>query len=367
MKKGMNVLVLGNQAGDPITHGSGSGQIAENFIFSPLQAVCDELGVPRIPNWAPFFRRCNKETGNCVSYIGLANTNGKWFGKEETEEGVAKRMATELKDIAMFDFDATLIFQGLQSGEGFDRSTLDWNQAVFRYLRLIPHPGKVIGSMVAPGPILTTNMRKYADAILFNVMPGQQYAYGLMNVMFGRANPSAKLSFTMPNVDNEQNMTQSQFPGDDGGRNSTYSEKHHFGYRWYDQHNVTPAFEFGHGLSYTSFLQSDWSFSASTRTMKLNVTNTGQLAGSEIVQLYVGYPETANVNGGYRSPKVLRGFSKVKDLKPGENREVTIQLDERAFAFWNVAKSAWDTDAGQYKIFVGSSSRDIKFETQIEI
>lgn len=120
---------------------------------------------------------------------------------------------------------------------------------------MIAKPGKVIGSMVSPGPILTNNMRKYADAILLNVFPGQQYSAGLMNVMFGRVNPSAKLTFTMPNVDNEQNMTTSQYPGDDHGMNSTYSEKHHFGYRWYDQYNVTPAFEFGFGLSYTQFEQ----------------------------------------------------------------------------------------------------------------
>lgn len=159
-------------------------------------------------------------------------------------------------------------------------------------------------------------------------------------------------------------MTTSQFPGDNNGWNSTYSEKHHFGYRWYDQYNVTPAFAFGHGLSYAKFEHSHQSYNATTRTVHLRVTNTAGVPGSEIVQVYVGYPETENVKGGYRSPKVLRGFAKVKDLKAKETRDVSITLDEQAFSFWNVEKTKWDFDPGTYKIMVGSSSRDIRYETE---
>jgi len=115
----------------------------------------------------------------------------------------------EIQDLMSFEFNTTIIFQGLSSGEGSDRKTLDWDQSVLKYLNKIKQPGTVIGCMISPGPILTTNMRKYADAILFNVFPGQQYSSAIMNVLFGRANPSAKLTFTLPNIDDEQNKTKS--------------------------------------------------------------------------------------------------------------------------------------------------------------
>ena len=92
-------------------------------------------------------------------------------------------------------------------------------------------------------------MNEYVDAILFNVMPGQKYANGLMNVIFGHANPSAKLTFTIPKDHSEQGWTKEHY--DDDEKQSVYSEKHHFGYRWYDQYDVEPAYAFGHGLSYT--------------------------------------------------------------------------------------------------------------------
>ena len=115
-----------------------------------------------------------------------------------------------------------------------DRKSLSWSDNVFKYLKLVPNPGKIIGCMIAPGPILTNSMREHADAILFNVFPGQQYSSAILNIIFGRVAPSAKLTFTMPNIDNEQRMSVAQYPGADNNHNSSYSEKHHFGYRWYD-------------------------------------------------------------------------------------------------------------------------------------
>ena len=157
-------------------------------------------------------------------------------------------------------------------------------------------------------------MRKHAEAILLNIFPGQQYSAAIKNILFGEANPGGRLTFTMPNVDKEQQKSSNQFPGDNKGMNSFYTEKHHFGYRWYDQYNVTPAFEFGHGLSYTSFELSQFAFDQETKTLTAEVKNTGKMTGSEVVQLYVEYPITKIHHSGYRSPRVLRGFFKVKDL-----------------------------------------------------
>lgn len=187
-----------------------------------------------------------------------------------------------------------------------------------------------------------------------------------MNVLFGRANPSAKLTFTMPNRDNEQNKTKSQFPGDDNGQNSSYSEKHHFGYRWYDQYDVTPPFEFGHGLSYTSFVVEDAKFDAETLNLTTDLTNTGDMTGSLTLQVYVGYPETEKLTGGYRSPKVLKAFNKVKDLQPGEKRAVSIQLAKNMFSYWDVESASYKVDTGKYQIYLGDSSRNIINQFEVE-
>lgn len=172
--KAMNVLILGNQAGNPTLHGTGSGQIGENYIHTPLEAICDELSVPRISTWLPFGKECSSETGHCVTYLGLPRTNGKWLGDNEKEVALEQAIASEeIQELMSTEFDTTIIFQGLSSGEGTDRKTLGWDQSVFKYLEYIKQPGNVVGCMISPGPILTNNMRKHAKAILFNVFPGQ--------------------------------------------------------------------------------------------------------------------------------------------------------------------------------------------------
>lgn len=354
----MSILVLGDQALDPTLHGRGSGQVISNFIYTPLQALAEELGVPFMNDsqWTS----CDYPQKICLTYCGADSTNDK--GKSSSEACN--------KYILENSFNTTIIFQGQDSGEGSDRKTYGWNQSVFDTLKKVANPGKVIGCMVSPGPILTNNMRKYADAILFNVYPGQQYARGLMNIIFGRVNPSAKLSFTMPNIDNEQHMSVAQYPGTDDGKNSSYSEKHHFGYRWYDQYNFTPAFEFGHGLSYSTFELKDLGHKAlgdNQFKFHCRLNNTGSMKGSQVLQLYVGYPETENVNGGYRSPKVLRKFNFVRDLAPGNSALSEFVLDKSDFRYWSVEDAAWKVDAGEYEIFVGFSSRDIIYSQKIRV
>jgi beta-glucosidase len=149
--------------------------------------------------------------------------------------------------------------------------------------------------------------------------------------------------------------------------NSSYSEQHHFGYRWYDQNKVEPCFEFGFGLSYTTFEYSHLKIDNDKRSLTFNVTNTGNFTGSEIVQVYLGVPETDNFKDGYRSPKVLKGFAKVRDMQPGDEQEVTITLKDRDFSYWCVKCQKWTVEPGTYEVFVGASSRDISMNGTITI
>lgn len=162
--------------------------------------------------------------------------------------------------------------------------TLGWDNSVLTHLKSFDNPGKVIGLITAPGPVILNDLRAASDAIIFNVMPGQQYGKGIMEIIFGRVSPSAKLTFTMPNKDNEMEMSLDQYPGSDGYRNSSYSEKHHIGYRWYDANFVKPAFEFGYGMSYSTFKYTNLGVikSNDTLTVCFEVENTGTMQAREI-------------------------------------------------------------------------------------
>lgn len=208
-------------------------------------------------------------------------------------------------------------------------------------------------------------MTKTADAMFFNIFPGARYAQAMTDLIFGRVNPSAKMSFTLPLTFKQLNFTQAQWPGSDGNQNSSYSEKHHFGYRYFDQNKLEPLFPFGHGIGYSKFGYTD--LDIKDKTVSLNVTNLGKMKGSEVVQVYLEVPETENFYGGYRSPKVLKQFLKVKDLEPKESRRISMELDERAFSYWNTTQTKWVMEPGKYGVHVGASSRDIRLLGEIKI
>ena len=141
----------------------------------------------------------------------------------------------------------------------------------------------------------------------------------LADVLSGDVNPTARLPLTFPNVENEVNFSRAAYPG--VNTISVYEEKLEVGYRWYGAHSVVPRWPFGHGLSYTRFAYSKLQASASA--VSVDITNSGAVAGAEVPQLYLGFPESAD------SPaKQLKGFEKVQ-LAAGESATVTLTLDER--------------------------------------
>jgi beta-glucosidase len=139
-----------------------------------------------------------------------------------------------------------------------------------------------------------------------------------------------------------------------------YSEQLLVGYRWYDAHGVTPAFPFGHGLSYTTFAYSG--LIASAAGASVTVTNSGRVAGQEVVQLYLGFPEAAG-----EPPQQLKAFGKTIALAPGESATITLALTEREFSFWDVDTHAWVVAKGTHKVGVGASSRDIRLTSTIVV
>jgi beta-glucosidase len=199
-------------------------------------------------------------------------------------------------------------------------------------------------------------------AILHAWYSGQEGGRALAQIIFGDYSPSGKLpvSFERRSEDNPTFHTYYPKPGES---HVQYSEGVFVGYRQFDRSETKPLFAFGHGLSYTKFEYSGLSVSPQSgnltdpATVSFGVKNIGQHEGAEIAQLYVG-DSHASVP---RPLKELKGFAKI-NLKPGESKQVTLTLDRRAFSFYDVKKSDWNAEAGEFSILVGRASDDIQLK-----
>ena len=195
--------------------------------------------------------------------------------------------------------------------------------------------------------------------------PGQECGNAIADVLFGSVNPSGKLSQTFP-MRLEDNPAFINYPGENG--HVRYGEGIFIGYRYYEKKLVAPLFPFGFGLSYTSFGYNNLHVSTSgvgsddVATVSVDITNTGKLAGKEVVQVYVHDKQSTLA----RPIKELKRFAKV-DLSPGETRTVTFTLDRAALAYWDDAQHAWVAEAGEFEVLVGSSSQDIRVQDVFQL
>lgn len=202
-------------------------------------------------------------------------------------------------------------------------------------------------------------------AILNEFLTGQAAGSAVCDILYGEVNPSGKLAETYP-MSLADNSSANYFPGTPVS--VEYRESIYVGYRYYDSADIPVRFPFGHGLSYTTFEYSDLKLSADsikdtdTVTVSFKIKNTGLCDGAEVAQLYVSDVESTI----YRPKKELKGFKKVF-LKAGEEKEVSIDLEKRAFAFYNVDAHDWQVESGEFKILVGASSRDIKLEASLNV
>ena len=200
-------------------------------------------------------------------------------------------------------------------------------------------------------------------AVVQAMYPGEQAGKALAELLFGEANPSGKLSVSIP-------KSEDQYPKNHWGRVDSidYSEDVFVGYRYFDEHNIEPQFPFGHGLSYTTFKYSEAKLSQPSIksgdqvTVSLEISNTGDRAGSEVVQLYV-HQDKCSVP---RPPKELKAFKKIF-LNPGEKQTVTLTLDKRSFAYFAEKQNDWVIEPGKFEFLIGSSSRDIRQTATCEV
>lgn len=226
--------------------------------------------------------------------------------------------------------------------------------------RLAKSHGKVVVVLSNGSPVEMPWVND-APGILEGYLGGQAGAGGVVDILYGKVNPSGKLAETFP-IKLEDTPAHHTFPG--GPAVVEYRESLYVGYRYYDSVGQDVLFPFGFGLSYTTFEYSNLKLKATGEgvTVSLKIRNVGDIEGKEIVQVYVHDVEST----AFRPEKELKGFAKV-DLKPGETTEASIELSRRAFAFYDPSQRDWIIETGDFDILVGASSQDIRLSGTIRI
>ena len=253
----------------------------------------------------------------------------------------------------------------LYETEGLDREHMKMPPGHDALIQRIAASHKNVVVVLSNGSPIEIPWTNDVPAILESYLGGQAGAGAIADILYGKVNPSGKLAETFP-IKLEDDPAHHYFPG--GPAVVEYRESIYVGYRYYDTVGQDVRFHFGHGLSYTSFEYSQMKVKQAQGsgkdavTVSLKVKNTGNVAGKEIVQLYVRDVESTI----FRPEKELKGFVKV-DLQPGEETEVTIELDRRAFAFYDVEQQDWVVEAGEFDILVGASSQDIRLANSIQL
>lgn len=267
--------------------------------------------------------------------------------------------------------DMTIIFAGSNRDyetEASDREDLElpFGQEALIEKVLAVNPNAIV-VMIAGAPFDINSIKEKASALVWSWFNGSEGGNALADVLLGNVNPSGKLPWTMPKnlMDSPAHATNS-FPGD---QTVSYVEGLLVGYRWFDTKNIEPLYPFGYGLSYTTFdiknarIDKETSYSENdTIYVTIDVINTGNTDGKEVIQLYASKKESQVE----RAAQELKGFEKVL-VKKGQTTTVTIAVPVKELAYYNVGLKKWVVESGTYNFSIGNSSRDIKAEVSVNI
>lgn len=323
------IAFIGKYAMKPRYQGGGSSHINSHKITSALDAV--------------------RGMGN-ISFA---------MGFDDKEDKTNEKLLAEAVETAK-KAKVAVVFAGLPDAfesEGFDRQHMRMpdcqNELIEKVAAVQPNTIVVLHN----GSPVEMPWANKVKGIVEAYLGGQAVGGAVCDILFGRVNPSAKLPETFP-LKLEDNPSYLSYIGE--GDMVEYREGIFVGYRYYDKKKMDVLFPFGYGLSYTTFAYSNLRVDkesmkdTDTMTVSVDVTNTGKMAGKEVVQLYVADKESTVI----RPVKELRDFAKV-ELVPGETKTVSFTLGKRAFAYYSVKLHDWHVETGEFDIMIGQSSRDI--------
>ena len=327
---GTKVAVIGDFAKNPRYQGAGSSMVNSTQVDVLLDKLIDsEL--------------------NVIGYQQGFDRHGK-------PDAALQKSACELATQA----DTVILCMGLDEiaeSEGLDRSNLRLAQNQVDLLQAVAAVNPKIVVVLYSGSVVETPWLDNCQALLYAALGGQAGAGAVADALTGKVNPCGKLAETWP-------LAYADVPSaaDFATRRKTveYREGLYIGYRYFTTAEKAVRFPFGYGMSYTTFAYSD--MAADEQGVSLTVTNTGSVAGTEIVQLYVAKKSSEL----FRPAKELKGFARVT-LAPGEKQRITITLDDKAFRFWNVKANRWEIEGGEYELLVGASVEDIRLCEKISV
>ena len=327
---GTKVAVIGDFAKNPRYQGAGSSMVNSTQVDVLLDKLIDsEL--------------------NVIGYQQGFDRHGK-------PDAALQKSACELAAQA----NAVILCMGLDEiaeSEGLDRSNLRLAQNQVDLLQAVKAVNPKIVVVLYSGSVVETPWLDNCQALLYAALGGQAGAGAVADALIGKVNPCGKLAETWP-------LTYADVPSaaDFATRRKTvaYREGLYIGYRYFTTAEKAVRFPFGYGMSYTTFAYSD--MAADEQGVSLTVTNTGSVAGTEIVQLYVAKKNSEL----FRPARELKGFARVT-LAPGETQRITLTLDDKAFRFWNVKANRWEIEGGEYELLVGASVEDIRLCEKITV
>ena len=327
---GTKVAVIGDFAKNPRYQGAGSSMVNSTQVDVLLDKLIDsEL--------------------NVIGYQQGFDRHGK-------PDAALQKSACELATQA----DTVILCMGLDEiaeSEGLDRSNLRLAQNQVDLLQAVAAVNPKIVVVLYSGSVVETPWLDNCQALLYAALGGQAGAGAVADALTGKVNPCGKLAETWP-------LAYADVPSaaDFATRRKTveYREGLYIGYRYFTTAEKAVRFPFGYGMSYTTFAYSD--MAADEQGVSLTVTNTGSVAGTEIVQLYIAKKNSEL----FRPAKELKGFARVT-LAPGEKQRITITLDDKAFRFWNVKANRWEIEGGEYELLVGASVEDIRLCEKISV
>ncbi len=337
LRKAQKVAVIGKFAKQPRFQGGGSSHIN----FSAVTTAWDELG--KLP--------------------GFTYCDGYAVESDDPDEALLAQA-----EKAAGEAEVALLFVGLPDryeSEGYDRTHMRMPKAQEELIERVAaaNPNTVV--VLHNGAPIEMPWLDDVAAVLEAYLGGEAVGGAVADILLGAVNPSGRLPESFPACLKDN----SSYPWYQGEKDTVeYREGIFVGYRWYDKKHMPVLFPFGYGLSYTQFQYSNLRLSAAemrdsdTLTVRVDVTNTGKVAGKEVVQLYVADRKSTVI----RPVRELKGFEKIA-LEPGETKTVSFTLGKRAFAYWNTEIHGWHVESGAFGIQIAKSSRDIALEQDVTV
>ncbi len=345
LKSNAKIAVIGEMAKAPRYQGAGSSVINPTKLDNAYDSLI-ELGA---------------DVTYAQGYYKAPPTKKDKNRKSESELTAEAVKAAKAADVALVFIGLTEEFEA----EGYDRDNIDMpaahNVLVSEVVKANPNTVVVL----AGGSVVNMPWIEDVKALLNMGLSGQAGGSAAANILMGKVNPSGKTAETYP-LSFDENPVYGNYPG--SPVISEHKESIYIGYRYYDTAKKNVLFPFGFGLSYTTFEYSDIKLSESeikdneTVTVSFKIKNTGDMDGAEIAQVYVADKESTI----FRPEKELRAFTKVF-IKAGEEKEVSVTLGKRAFAYYNTNIGDWHVETGEFAVLVGSSSRDIRLEAAVNV